>query len=116
VRGSGSADGIDEIDARAPICMKKFKFKARIEPGDGGGAYVLFPYDVEEAFGTKGKVAINATFNGVPYCGSLFKYGFPQHILPVLKAIREQTGTKPGDTIEVEVWRDSKRVAVKKKG
>ena len=25
--------------------MKKYKFKAKIEAGDGGGAYVLFPYD-----------------------------------------------------------------------
>jgi hypothetical protein len=25
--------------------MKKYKFKAKMEAGDGGGAYVLFPYD-----------------------------------------------------------------------
>ncbi len=27
-------------------------------------------------------------------------------MLPVLKAIREQTGTRPGDAIEVVVWKD----------
>jgi bifunctional DNA-binding transcriptional regulator/antitoxin component of YhaV-PrlF toxin-antitoxin module len=86
--------------------MKKYKFTAKIEALHGGGAYVLFPYDVEEEFGTKGKVLVKATFNGMPYIGSLIKYGNPLHMLPVPKAIREQTGTGPGDTIEIELWKD----------
>jgi hypothetical protein len=83
--------------------MKEYKFKAKIQAGDGGGAYVLFPYDVEKEFGSKGKVPIKASFNGVPYAGSLIKYGNPQHMLPILKAIREQIGKGPGDTIEVQL-------------
>lgn len=86
--------------------MKTYKFKAKIEAGDGGGAYVLFPFDVKKEFGTNGRVPIKATFNGVPYAGSLIKYGNPQHMLPMLKAIREQTGTGPGDTVAIEVWKD----------
>jgi hypothetical protein len=86
--------------------MKKYKFKAKIETGDGGGAHVLFPYDTEKEFATKGKVPIKATFNGVPYTGSLIKYGNPLHMLPMLKAIREQLGKGPGDTIEVVLWKD----------
>ena len=86
--------------------MKKYKFKAKIEASDGGGAYVLFPHDTEKEFGTKAKVPVKATFNGVPYTGSLIKYGKPQHVLGVSKAIREQTGKGPGDAIEVVVWRD----------
>jgi hypothetical protein len=70
------------------------------------GAYVLFPYDTEKEFATKGKVPVKATFDGVPYTGSLIKYGNPQHMLGVLKAIRERTGKAPGDTIEVVVWKD----------
>ena len=46
--------------------MKKYKFKAQIEAGDGGGAYVLFPYDTEKEFATKGKVPVKATFDGLP--------------------------------------------------
>src|SRR5438128_5378269 len=86
--------------------MKKYTFKARIEAGNGGGAYVLFPYDVEKEFGTKGKVPVKATFDGVPYTGSLMKYGFPQHFLGVPKAIRDAIGKTSGDTAEVEVWKD----------
>jgi hypothetical protein len=86
--------------------MKTYRFTARIEPGDGGGAGVYFPYDVEKEFGTRGKIQVKVTFDGVPYTGTLFKYGNPLHVLPVLKAIREQIGKAPGDMIEVEVWRD----------
>jgi hypothetical protein len=86
--------------------MKKYKFKAKIEPGDGGGAYVLFPFDTEKEFATKGKVPVKATFDGVPYAGSLIKYGHPLHVLGVPKAIREQTGKAPGHTVEVVVWKD----------
>jgi Bacteriocin-protection, YdeI or OmpD-Associated/Domain of unknown function (DUF1905) len=86
--------------------MKKYKFKAKIQAGDGGGAYLLFPYDTGKEFGTKAKVSVNATFNGVPYVGSLFKYGNPLHMLGMPKAIREQIGKGPGDTVEVVLWKD----------
>jgi bifunctional DNA-binding transcriptional regulator/antitoxin component of YhaV-PrlF toxin-antitoxin module len=45
-------------------------------------------------------------FNGTSYTGSLIKYGNPLHMLPILKEIREQTGTGPGDIVEVELWKD----------
>jgi hypothetical protein len=86
--------------------MKKYKFKAKIEAGGGGGAYVLFPYDTGKEFATKGRVPVQATFDGVPHTGSLIKYSNPLHMLGMLKAIREQTGKGPGDTIEVVVWKD----------
>lgn len=67
---------------------------------------MLFPYDTGTEFATKGKVPVRATFDGVPYTGSLIKYGNPLHMLGILKAIREQIGKGPGDTIEVVVWKD----------
>jgi hypothetical protein len=88
------------------LAMKKYKFTAKIIAGDGGGAGVLFPYDTAEAFGTKGKVPIHATFDGLSYTGSLIKYGFPQHTLHLPKAIREQLGKMLGETIEVVLWKD----------
>ena len=53
--------------------MNKLKFRAIIENATGGGAYILFPYDVEKEFGTKGRVPVKATFDGVEYSGSLVK-------------------------------------------
>jgi hypothetical protein len=86
--------------------VKKYKFKATIHAGDGGGAYVIFPFDVEKEFGTKGRVPVNVTFDGVADTSGLFKYGHPQHLIGVSKAIRDQIGKKPGDTLEVVVWKD----------
>jgi Bacteriocin-protection, YdeI or OmpD-Associated/Domain of unknown function (DUF1905) len=67
---------------------------------------VLFPYDTGKEFGTKGKVPVNATFDGMPCAGSLIKYGNPLRMLGLLKAIREQIGKGPGDTVEVVVCKD----------
>jgi hypothetical protein len=86
--------------------VKKYKFKAKVESAGGGGAYVFFPHDIEKEFDTKGKVPVKATFDGAPYTGSLIKYGFPQHMLLVPKALREQIGKEPEDTVDVVVWKD----------
>src|SRR5271170_1597100 len=86
--------------------MKKYKFEAKLETGDGGGAYVLFPYDTREEFATGDKVPVKATFDGVPYTGSLVKCGSQYHMLGVLKTIRAQIGKSPGDTIQVVLWKD----------
>ncbi len=86
--------------------MKKYKFKARMIEGKGGGAGIMFPYDVQQEFGTRGNVPVKATLDGAPYTGSLMNCGAMGHTLGVLKGIREQIGKGPGDTIDVVVWKD----------
>jgi hypothetical protein len=86
--------------------LKTYRFTAKVEAADGGGVYVLFPYDVEKEFGTRGKVPVKVTFDGVAYTGSLMKYGHPSHMLGMTKAMREQTGKGPGDTVNVELSKD----------
>jgi hypothetical protein len=92
--------------------MKKYKFRAIIQPGMGGGAGVVFPYDMEQEFGTRAKVPVKSTLDGVPYTGSLMKCGAADHMLAVLKGIREQIGKGPGDTIDVVVWKDAEERAL----
>ena len=83
--------------------MKKYTFTAKIESEPGGGAFVIFPYDVENEFGTKGRVPVKTTFEGIPYAGSLMRCGAQQHMLGILKALREQLGKRPGDKVEVQL-------------
>ncbi len=97
---------------RSGVAVKTYRFKAKIEAGDGGGAFVLFPYDAEAEFATRGNVPVKATLGGVPYRGSLTACGGPHHMLGVLKAIRQKTGKGPGDMIDVEVWKDEEQRAV----
>ena len=68
---------------------------------------MLFPYDVMETFGSKGRIPVRALIEGETYRGSLVKYGHPQHMFPVLKAIREKIGKRIGDTIEIILEADS---------
>ncbi len=80
---------------------KQYIFNAVLQKvPDMDGAYVEFPYDVKEEFG-KGRVKVHATFDGVPYDGSLVRMGTPCHIIGVLKDIRKQIGKQPGDTVHV---------------
>ena len=92
--------------------MKKYKFNATIQAGVGGGAAVIFPYDVEKEFGTRGIVPVKATFNGEPYAGSLVKCGETSHMLGILKTIRAKIGKDPGDIVNVVIWRDEEARAV----
>jgi hypothetical protein len=92
--------------------MKKYKFKAVIEGGSGGGVGVSFPYDVEKEFGTKASVPVKAAVDGVAYTGSLMNCGMPSHILGVLKSTREKIGKGVGDTVEVVVWKDEQERAI----
>jgi hypothetical protein len=93
--------------------MKKYSFKAKLEDaGAGGNGFVFFPYDTKEEFGTRGIVPVHATFDGVPYRGSLVKYGDPRHMLPVVKSIREQTGSNFGAILDVVVWKDEEERVV----
>jgi hypothetical protein len=85
---------------------KTYRFKARIGGETGDSCSVYFPYDAEKEFGTRGRVPVKATFDGVPYSGSLMKYSSEQHRIPVVNAIREQIGKNIGDMIEVTLVRD----------
>lgn len=82
---------------------KVYEFNAviRVAP-DSGGAYVDFPYDVREEFG-KGRVAVHATFDGVPYDGSLVRMKTPGHIIGLRKDIRTAIGKRPGDLVHVTI-------------
>lgn len=81
-------------------------FKATIQDAGGGGAFVEVPFDVEKAFGSK-RPRVKAMIEGVPYRGLLTRMGGPNHILIVLKGIREQIGKTFGDEIQVSVELDT---------
>jgi hypothetical protein len=85
---------------------KKYTFKATIIDAGGGGAFVEVPFDVEKAFGSK-KPKVKAMIEGVPYRGLLTRMGGPNHMLIILKGIREKIGKSFGDQIKVTVEADT---------
>lgn len=90
--------------------MKEYKFKSEIYASEvgKGGAYIIFPYDVRAEF-NKGRVKVQATFDGVDYQGSIVNMGIKNadgsicYILGVRKDIRKQLNKEIGDTIKVTV-------------
>lgn len=80
-----------------------YEFEAVIKKvPDIDGAYIEFPYDVKEEF-HKGRVKVEATFDGIPYIGSLVKMKTPCHIIGIKKDIRKQLGKQAGDMIKVTI-------------
>jgi len=78
-----------------------FEFDAVIlQNGDMDAAYVEVPFDIKALFG-KGRLAVHATFDGVPYDGQIVKMGTPCHIIGLRKDIRKQIAKTFGDTVHV---------------
>lgn len=74
--------------------------------GDGGGHLVSVPDDVVIALGGKGRTPVQATFNGVPYRGSIVRMGGGGFCLGVTKAVIADAGVEPGDLLDVVVRLD----------
>jgi len=86
--------------------VAKARFRAELRStGRGGGHLVEVPPDVIERLGAKGRIAVRATFNGVPYRGSIMRMGGVT-MLGVTKGIMQQAGADVGDTLEVVVEND----------
>ena len=92
---------------------KIYEFQAVIEPvPDKHGAFVRFPYDIRQEFGT-GRVKVLATFDGVPYSGSIVNMGVKNadgsicYIIGVRKDIQQQMKKHVGDTIRVTIQEES---------
>ena len=73
--------------------------------GRGGGHLVEVPPDVVEALGGTGRIPVTATFDGIPYRGSIVRMGNGA-VLGVLKAIMAEAGISDGDTMTVVVRND----------
>nr|WP_321296072.1 DUF1905 domain-containing protein [uncultured Sphaerochaeta sp.] len=73
---------------------------------DQDGSYVEVPFDLKKEFG-KGRMKVYATFDGVPYEGSIVNMGLTHadgticYILGIRKDIRMQIGKQAGDTVSV---------------
>lgn len=90
--------------------MQTYNFESKIYASEvgKGGAYIIFPYDVREEFG-KGRVKVQATFDGVEYQGSIVNMGVKNtdgsvcYILGIRKDIRKEIKKDLGDTVSVSI-------------
>src|SRR4249920_882672 len=87
--------------------MAEVRFRAPVRPsGRGGGGHLVdVPPEVIEELGGKGRIPVTATFDGVPYRGSIVRMGGGS-VLGVQKAIMAEAGVSVGDTLTVVVRND----------
>lgn len=85
----------------------KYEYNAVLhEERDSCVAWVAFPWDLRREFG-KGRVKVHASFDGVPYDGSIVNMGVRNadgsvcYVIGVRKEIRKALGKGEGDTLHV---------------
>ncbi len=90
--------------------MSKQSFQAMLRREGGKGSWVTLtvPFRVEDVFGTRGRVPVKGTINGVAFRNSLMPTGDGTHYLVVNGDIRTAAGAEIGDTVEVVLDRDTK--------
>ena len=91
------------------------EFRALIEEArGGGGAWVQVPPFVVEELGGAGRIPVRATFDGVPYRGSVVSMGGGGMVIGILKDIRTKLGKVVGDEVVVilELDQGSREVEV----
>ena len=78
--------------------MTTHRFKATLERLDIRGAwtFISVPFSVEEKFGTRSRVAVKGSVNGVEFRSSLMPQGGGTHILVVNKQLRDKAGVEVG--------------------
>ncbi len=87
--------------------MARARFTARLRPsGRGAGGHLVdVPDEVVAALGGRGRIPVQASFNGIPYRGSIVRMGGVMK-LGVTKAIMIEAGAGPGDVLDVVVEND----------
>lgn len=83
------------------------RFTAPLQRMQGGMGYmyVEVPFDVEQVFGTKGKVRVLGTINGVPMDRALMPTRNGAHIIILGGDIRKAAKLhSEGDLVNVECW------------
>src|SRR5688500_14301552 len=71
---------------------------------------ITIPFDVEKVFGAK-RVPVKVRINNAEYRTTIFRMG-GKYMMAVPKHLRDAAGIKAGETITVEMLRDTEKRAV----
>lgn len=81
------------------------RFRALVERGEGSVCAINIDFDVEQAFGKRGRVPVRGTLNGAPFRGSLFPMG-GCYFMVVNRHLRAAANVQGGETVPVVMERD----------
>jgi hypothetical protein len=91
------------------------RFRVLLEPVNRTqAASITIPFDVQEVFGSRGRVAVRGTINGFPFRSSVFpRSGVGKHYMVVNREMREGAKVSAGDTASVVMERDDEPRVIK---
>jgi Bacteriocin-protection, YdeI or OmpD-Associated/Domain of unknown function (DUF1905) len=84
------------------------RFTGTLEAGLGGGAFVVLPDPVLASLGGGSRFRVTGTLNGVDFASSTMGLGEGRVCLGVHKATREAAAAEFGQTVDVELERDTR--------
>ncbi len=71
-----------------------------LSPAAGGWTYLVWPGSAD-FFGTRGRVRVRGSIDGVAFSTSFLALGDGRHKLPVAPTLRREAGKEAGDTVTV---------------
>jgi hypothetical protein len=85
------------------------QFEARLTAKGPKGAWTFLPipFDVEQVFGVKARVAVSGTMNGFPFRNSLMPEGDGTHSMAVSKDLQRGAKAAAGDLVQVVIEPDN---------
>jgi hypothetical protein len=85
------------------------------EPQYPNSAYIVFDFDVEAVFGTKGRIPVVMTIDGKKFQRNLARYA-GEYMMVFNKELRDETGYRAGDRVQILLERDQeeRRVQIPK--
>jgi hypothetical protein len=91
---------------RVRMAEKKLRFKVTLVGQEGSSATgLIFPFDMQETFGTKARVPVSGTINGFQFRSSLMPMG-GVYCMAVNKTMRDGAKVQAGDEVDVVMERD----------
>jgi hypothetical protein len=101
---AASKSATKAASAKSPVK----RFRAVVNRKEGGEVCsISIPFDVEQTFGARGRVAVRGTLNGAPFRSSVFRMGGDCHFMVVNRRMREAAGLSGGETVPVVLERDT---------
>lgn len=92
----------------------KQSFEAKLIALGPGGSWTQMnvPFNVEQVFGTRARLAVRGTINGFAFRSSILPRGDGTHYMAVNKEMQQGAGAAPGDTVQVILEPDTAKRTV----
>lgn len=82
--------------------LARFNTTIRKSPAKGGWTYVVWP-ESAAVFGTRGRVKVRASAEGVAFETSFMALGDGNHKLPLTADLLQRVGKAAGESIEIVI-------------